>query len=205
MAHQSWSKKHQLSPDRRQLRRRRRRLGKLPLLMIPFLLPLVWMGYRDLENNWLQPDAIFILGGETGREKLGAQFAAQHPSLPVWISGGAPQGYTKKVFAKAGNNPNNLHLDYQASDTVTNFTTLVDRFQSEGIDTVYLFTSDDHMPRARIIGEIVFGSRGIKIKPVSFRSGRAVESRTKIFRDTARSILWLITGYTGAITIQSGR
>jgi uncharacterized SAM-binding protein YcdF (DUF218 family) len=123
----------------------------------------------------------------------------------VWISGGAPPGYTKKVFAKAGNNPKNLHLDYQASDTVTNFTTLVDRFQTEGITTVYLVTSDDHMPRARIIGEIVFGSRGIKVKPVSFVSGRPVETRTKMFRDSARALMWLATGYTGAMTTPSER
>jgi uncharacterized SAM-binding protein YcdF (DUF218 family) len=201
MAHQSWSRKyHRLTHSPKF--RPHWRLGKLLFLLAPVFLPRLWIEYRDWENTWLQPQAIFILGGETGREKFGAKFAQHHPSLPVWISGGAPQGYAKRVFIKAGNNPQNLHLDYQASDTVTNFTTLVDRFQSAGINTVYLVTSDDHMPRARAIGEIIFGSRGIKIKPVCFISGRPVEPFTKTVRDSARSILWLTTGYTGASVLQ---
>ena len=83
------------------------------------------------------------------------------------------------------------------SDTVTNFTTLVDRFKSKGITSVYLVTSDDHLPRARVIGEIVFGSKGIKVKPTSFESGRDSEPVQKTVRDGFRSILWVITGYVG--------
>ena len=90
-----------------------------------------------------------------------------------------------------------MHLDYQAIDTVTNFTTLVDRFKSKGITSVYLVTSDDHIHRARVIGEIVFGSRGIKIKPVTFISDRDSEPIQKIVRDGFRSLLWLTTGYAG--------
>jgi uncharacterized SAM-binding protein YcdF (DUF218 family) len=177
--------------------RRRWQLWKLLLLLSPLLLPFAWFGYRDLENSWIEPQAIFVLGGETGREKFAAQFAQEHPTLPVWISGGAPKKYTKRVFAKAGMGSQNLHLDYQASDTVTNFTTLVDRFESQGIKSVYLVTSDDHMQRARLIGEIVFGSRGIKVKPVTFVSHRAAEPKAKTLRDGFRSLLWLATGYGG--------
>ena len=155
------------------------------------------MGYREVENTWIQPQAIFILGGEEEREIFGAKFAHAHPRLPVWISSGAPPSYAKKVFKKAGISADNLHLDYRAIDTVTNFTTQVDRFKSKGINSVYLVTSDDHLPRARIIGEIVFGSRGIKVKPITFESGRDLEPIQKTVRDGFRSVLWLITGYAG--------
>jgi uncharacterized SAM-binding protein YcdF (DUF218 family) len=178
-------------------RRHRWRLWKFILPISPLLLPIAWIGYRELENTWIQPQAIFVLGGEEERELFAAKFAHQHPNLPVWISGGAPQGYAKKVFKKAGVSTDNLHLDYRAIDTVTNFTTLVDRFESKGITSVYLVTSDDHMQRARAIGEIVFGSRGIKVKPVTFTSGRPSEPIQKTVRDGFRSLIWLTTGFSG--------
>jgi uncharacterized SAM-binding protein YcdF (DUF218 family) len=197
MAHNHTFSRSPQYPSRRSRSRRGFRLWKLLVTLSPLLLPFAWFGYRELENTWVEPQAIFVLGGETGREKFAAQFAREHPDLPVWISGGAPKGYTNRVFDKARVDKKNLHLDYQASDTVTNFTTLVDRFEAQGIDCVYLVTSDDHMQRARTIGEIVFGSRGIKIKPVTFESHRESEPTRKIVRDGIRSLVWWATGYSG--------
>jgi uncharacterized SAM-binding protein YcdF (DUF218 family) len=39
----------------------------------------------------LQPDAIFVLGGATERERFAAKFAQQHPDLPIWVSSGSPK------------------------------------------------------------------------------------------------------------------
>jgi uncharacterized SAM-binding protein YcdF (DUF218 family) len=181
----------------KQRRQRSWRLWKLLLLISPLLLPIGWIGYREVENTWIQPQAIFVLGGEEGREIFAAKFAYTHPNLPIWISGGAPPEYARRVFKKAGVSTDNLHLDYRAIDTVTNFTTLVDRFESKGITSVYLVTSNDHIQRARVIGEMVFGSRGIKVKPVTFTSNRPSEPIQKTVRDGFRSLLWLITGYAG--------
>ena len=52
------------------------------------------------------------------------------------------------------------------------------------------------MTRARIIGEIVFGSRGIVLKPLAVPSSLPPEPIEKAVRDGARSILWLATGHT---------
>jgi uncharacterized SAM-binding protein YcdF (DUF218 family) len=197
MAHQHRIPRSQSAPSRKRRRRHGLQWWKLSIAVSPLLLPLGWVGYREIENTWIQPQAIFILGGEEEREIFGAKFARTYPRLPVWISSGAPPTYAKKVFKKAGVSAGNLHLDYQAIDTVTNFTTLVDRFKSKGITSVYLVTSDDHLPRARVIGEIVFGSQGIKVKPITFESGRDSEPIQKTVRDGFRSILWLITGYAG--------
>jgi uncharacterized SAM-binding protein YcdF (DUF218 family) len=102
------------------------------------------------------------------------------------------------VFADAGIELNRLHIDHAAVDTVTNFTTLVDRFSARGIKSVYLITSDYHMRRSQIIGEIVFGSRGIHLKPVSVPSRYKAEPLSKSLRDGARAVLWLATGHTGS-------
>jgi uncharacterized SAM-binding protein YcdF (DUF218 family) len=166
--------------------------------LVPILAILLWLGYKEIESYFVEPQAIFVLGGEPLREQFAAKFARQHPNIPIWVSGGTPEPYAKSVFTKAGINWRRVHLDYQAVDTVTNFTTVVERFQAQGINRVYLITSDDHMLRARIIGEVVFGSRGITIKPISVNTGRSPESIDKSLRDGARAIVWWATGYTGA-------
>jgi uncharacterized SAM-binding protein YcdF (DUF218 family) len=160
--------------------------------------PILWFGWRELENSWLQPEAIFVLGGETEREKFAARLAAKHPKLPIWVSGGAPISYAKKVFAKENVDLNRLHIDHHAVDTVTNFTTMVKTLQQAGVKSVYLVTSDDHMARSRLVGEIIFGSHGIAVKPVSFVSNRPDESWQKVLRDGGRAVLWVFTGKTGA-------
>lgn len=185
---------------------RHRTLSKLVLKGFPrfvvFALPLMVMwGYREVQSQFMKPQAILVLGGSTERlerEKFTAKFAKKHPNIPIWISGGSPKVPTRQVFSKQGVDLKRLHLDYDAVDTVTNFTTLVDELEARGIRKVYLITSDYHMRRASVIGEIVLGSRGIDMQPVSVPSGETDEPIEKCVRDGVRSVLWLTTGYTGA-------
>ena len=161
---------------------------------------MLWLGYKLL-SSLEPPQAVLVLGGSTPaleREKFAAQLGSQHPDLQIWVSGGSTKIYTERVFDKAGIDRSRLHLDYQARDTVTNFTTLVDELQARGIKRVYLVTSDYHMRRARVVGEIVFGSRGIVLKPVPVPTERSPEPIEKAMRDGARALLWVTTGHTGA-------
>lgn len=179
-------------------RRSRTRKSSFPwlLLMLPIVL---WMGVRLARFYFEQPDAILMLGGSGGeREKFTAQFARQHSNLPIWISSGAPREYSEWVFSSAGIKLDRLHLDYQATDTVTNFTTLVDQLRDRGVHSVYLVTSDYHIRRAQIIAEIVLGSRGIQVKPIAVPSGKPQEPLSKSMRDGGRALLWVTTGHTGA-------
>jgi uncharacterized SAM-binding protein YcdF (DUF218 family) len=162
------------------------------------LLMACWFGYQQLKSEFQRPQALLVLGGATEREVFAAKFAQEHPALPIWVSSGSNPEFAEWVFSEAGIKSDRLHLDYRAVDTVTNFTTLVDELKAKGIESVYLITSDDHMRRAQIIGEIVLGSRGISFKPVAVPSGRTPEPVQKALRDGARAILWLTTGYTGA-------
>lgn len=159
------------------------------------------MGYKQV-RSLETPQAVLVLGGSSSkleRERLAAKLALQYPDLPIWVSSGSTnKNYVTRVFANAGINPQRLHLDYEAKDTVTNFTTLVDDFQFLGINRVYLVTSDYHMRRARLVGEIVLGSRGIDLQPVVVPTKKASETRSKALRDGVRAVLWVITGRTGA-------
>lgn len=161
---------------------------------------LLW-GYKEIQSQLVQPQAILVLGGSTTkleRERFTADFARKHPNLPIWISGGSPPSVTRRVFAKAGINTKRLHLDYEANNTVENFTTIVDELESSGIKSVYLITSDFHMRRAKVVGEIILGSQGIVFKPVPVPSQNSPEPIEKSIRDGVRAIIWVATGYTGA-------
>jgi len=141
-----------------------------------------------------EPQAILVLGGSPTREKFAAQFALEHPQLPIFVSSGSPEEYAQYVFDRAGVSRDRIHLDYRAVDTVTNFTIMVTELQKRKITHVYVITSEFHMPRALVIGKIVLGSRGIEMYPVTIPSEIKSENPTKALRDGLRSVFWLVTG-----------
>ncbi|MEM9446950.1 MAG: YdcF family protein [Cyanobacteria bacterium P01_E01_bin.6] len=144
------------------------------------------------------PQVIFTLGGGSGREEFTALFAQQHPTLDIWVSSGASTQQAKDIFRRAAIADNRINIDRRAIDTVTNFTSLVKDFRDRDIHHLYLITSDFHMRRARAIAFFVFGSRGITTTPVIIPSQQPNESLIKVARDIGRSILWIVTGHTGA-------
>jgi uncharacterized SAM-binding protein YcdF (DUF218 family) len=143
-----------------------------------------------------EPEIILILGGGADREHFAAKFAQQRPHLKIWVSTGSAQA--NEIFQAAGIDQSRVYLDCRATDTVTNFTTVVPDFKQRGIQHVYVLTSDFHLPRSSAIANIVFGSQGIAYTPVSIPSNRSPESKLRIARDIGRSIVWLLTGRTGA-------
>ena len=157
-----------------------------------------WGGYKQLQQWLVRPEAMLVLGGAEERERYAAKLAQKHSDLVVWVSSGSPRWYVEQIFQQEGIARDRVRLDYQAQDTVTNFTTLVDDLKAQNIDSVYLVTSENHMRRARVIGEIVFGSRGITLKPVAVPTDSPAESWQKSLRDGCRAVLWVTTGHTGA-------
>lgn len=142
------------------------------------------------------PELIFVLGGGNGRERLAAQFAHIHPTLEIWVSSGTRD---TAEFAAARIPLSRVRLDHRASDTVTNFTSMVEDLKRHQIQHVYLVTSDFHMLRAQTIATLVFGSQGIAVTPIPVPDHeRPNESPIRIARDAGRSLLWLATGRTGA-------
>ncbi|WP_290885681.1 YdcF family protein [Fischerella sp.] len=145
-----------------------------------------------------QPQAFLILGGEPAREKYTAELAQWYPSLEIWVSSGIHAEETRKIFSANGVRSTRVHIDHRAVDTVTNFTTLIPDFRRYRIQHLFLITSDFHMPRAKAIATLVLGSQGIAFTPVSVPSNQPKESNLRILRDICRSLLWIVTGRTGA-------
>ena len=144
------------------------------------------------------PQAILTLGGGHEREVFTAEFAIAHPNLPIWISTGTKEVRARAIFQEANINNRRVYLDRRATDTVTNFTTLATDFKKQKIQHIYLITDDFHLPRARAIAWLVFGSQGITYTPIARTTTRKAEPTTKIIRDILRSYLWIISRRTGS-------
>lgn len=147
-----------------------------------------------------QPQAVLVLEGNSDRITFAAQFAQQHPGLPIWISGN-PKGLerNRRIFRQAQIPMQQVHFDFCAIDTVTNFTCNVEPFTAQQIRHVYLITSDNHMRRSPSIAILVFGSRGIVVTPVAVSSeGQPSEHLLETVRDCIRSLIWLLTGWSSA-------
>ena len=163
------------------------------------VLPVVMLGQGYIKAELREPEAILVLGGAAEREHFAAELANQHPDLEVWVSSGTNPEYAQWLFQEANVPSDRVHLDYRAVDTVTNFTTLVTDLKAEGVESVYLVTSDYHMRRASIIAQVVLGSHGITFEPVPVPSEYDMaEPLLRGLRDGARAVLWVFTGQTGS-------
>lgn len=159
----------------------------------------MWLGQSQIKSHLREPGAILVLGGAIEREQFAAEFAQQNPELEIWVSSGTNPEYAQWLFQEADIAPDRLHLDYRAVDTVTNFTTVVEDLKHEGVESVYLVTSDYHMRRAKIIAQVVLGRHDIAFQPVPVPSDDAMtEPLLRGLRDGARAMLWVVTGQTGS-------
>jgi uncharacterized SAM-binding protein YcdF (DUF218 family) len=173
--------------------------------VIVMALPMAWLAQWHMQGYFSKPKVALVLGGDIKREQFAAEFARSQSDLSVWVSSGSNPEYAQWVFDSAHIPSDRLRLDYQAVDTVTNFTTLVDDLDKAGVESVYIVTSDYHMRRALIIAQVVLGSRGIHFKPLIVPSDREPETLTRGIRDGARAVLWVFTGRTGSEFVRLSR
>lgn len=141
------------------------------------------------------PQMILVLGGDVERERVAADLAARD-GLPVLVSGGSNPEYAHWLFGRQGLDHGRVQLDYRATDTLTNFTSIVDELKRAKVRHVLLVTSSDHMQRAMLVGRVVAGSRGIGLTPVEVPCGDRCtpEGWRKVWGDGARAALWVLTG-----------
>ncbi len=146
------------------------------------------------------PQAIFVLGGEPDRMEFAGKFWQSHSHLNIWVSDySSNEEPNRRIFQQSGVPSERLRFDGRATDTVTNFTSLVGDFEERGLQHIYLITSDYHMRRSRAIATIVLGSRGIAVTPVAVPSTeQKSESLVRVLRDCGRSVLWIVSGRSGA-------
>ncbi len=176
-------------------RRRRRRPRGRRLLLLAGLGLGVWLSRGLWRPPLPPPQLIFVLGGDVERERVAAELA-RRDGLPVIVSGGSNPEYAHWLFRGRGLDDNRVRLDYRATDTLSNFTSVVDDLKLAKIRHMLLITSSDHMDRALLVGRVVAGSRGIALTPVTVPCGERCEPEDwrKVWGDGLRAGLWLLTG-----------
>lgn len=143
------------------------------------------------------PSAIVVLGGGIERELLAASLARKTPQLAVIVSSGSLLPCLRQYFeVQAGIAPARLHADFRATDTLSNFTATLPLLQRAGHRHVVLVTSDGHLPRARVMAWLIWGSHGIVFSPAVVRQSVAAESDLKTVVDAVRALSWLVAGDT---------
>lgn len=181
-------------PTPRRRRRRRPRRGRW-LLALLAAAGLVLLSRGLWQPPLPPPQIILVLGGDVERERVAADLAARD-GLPVLVSGGSNPEYAHWLFGRQGLDHGRVQLDYRATDTLTNFTSIVDELKRAKVRHVLLVTSSDHMQRAMLVGRVVAGSRGIGLTPVEVPCGDRCTPETwrKVWGDGARAALWVLTG-----------
>lgn len=157
---------------------------------------LVWLSRGWWWPTPPPPQLILVLGGDLERERHAAAIAGER-GLPVVVSGGSNPEYAHWLFEQRQGLPSHrVTLDYRATDTLTNFTSLVDDLRRARVRHALLVTSSDHMDRALLVGRIVAGSRGIHLTPEPVDCGDQClpEGRRKVWGDGLRAALWVVSG-----------
>jgi uncharacterized SAM-binding protein YcdF (DUF218 family) len=156
---------------------------------------LAWLSRGLWQPPLPPPQLILVLGGDLDRERVAGSLA-RRDGLPVLVSGGSNPEYATWQFGQQGLDAARVHLDYRATDTLTNFTSVVDELRRAKVRHVLLVTSSDHMNRALLVGRLVAGSRGISLTPVAVPCGSRClpEGRRKVWGDGLRAALWVLTG-----------
>jgi uncharacterized SAM-binding protein YcdF (DUF218 family) len=156
---------------------------------------LIWLSRGLWQPPLPPPQLILVLGGDVERERVAGELA-RRDGLPVLVSGGSNPEYAHWQFGLQGLDQRRVQLDYRATDTLSNFTSVVDELKRSKVRHVLLVTSSDHMPRALLVGRVVAGSRGIALTPVAVPCGARCdpEGRGKVWGDGLRAGLWVLTG-----------
>ena len=144
------------------------------------------------EFSSIMKKAILELGGNINRLDTALELAKQHPDALIIISSeGDPAGCLAKLKA-AGIPKDRFILDYNAWDTVTNFTTTMPLIEKYEIDELYVVTDLFHIPRSKAICETIYFFRGVVRHYVPHGND---DHKETIWYDFIRSLIWRLSNH----------
>lgn len=173
----------------------------------------------ETDQGLVPVDAILLLGGDAERERLAANLAAGNtrgfressigiseltieilaqPCIPIFISSG--HGNVREIFISAGVDAKRIRIDTRATDTVTNYTTMVPPLRAAGYHHIAVVTSDYHSRRAALIARHIFRALEMQYTlctlPSSSECGLDIsETELRCWRDFIRIWLWIVCGF----------
>ncbi|MGB6300787.1 MAG: YdcF family protein [Rivularia sp. (in: cyanobacteria)] len=138
-------------------------------------------------------DAFFVLGGSIKREIYVAELAQKYPQIPILISSGSEDPCILLIFQRQTAPMENVWLEKCADSTFDNFYYSIPILRQWGVRKVKLITSTTHLPRAKLMAQILLGSHGMWVSPDIIQEQGIPGNREywwKTALDVTRSILW---------------
>ena len=138
-------------------------------------------------------DAFFVLGGSIKREMYVAELAQKKPQIPILISSGSKDPCIWLIFQRQTAPMDNVWLEKCADSTFDNFYYSIPILRQWGVHKVKLITSTTHLPRAKLMAQILLGSQGMWVEPDIIQEQGIPGNREyslKTALDVTRSIFW---------------
>ena len=138
-------------------------------------------------------DAFFVLGGSIKREMYVAELARKYPQIPILISSGSKDPCIWQIFQRKTAPMNNVWLEKCADSTFDNFYYSIPILQRWGVRKVKLITSTTHLPRAKLMAQILLGSHRMWVEPDIIQEQGIPGNREYAWKtalDVTRSIFW---------------
>jgi uncharacterized SAM-binding protein YcdF (DUF218 family) len=137
---------------------------------------------------------ILHLGGNIQRLQKTIQVAHQYPESKVIVSSESDPRSCLQILLDGGISRDRIIFDYNAWDTVTNFTKTYELIKSLNTTDLHIVTDGFHMLRSLGIGQIVYYKKNVKCIPEKSSQGEP-EHWKLVLADYGRAALWRFTGY----------
>jgi uncharacterized SAM-binding protein YcdF (DUF218 family) len=139
-------------------------------------------------------EIILHLGGSLQRLTKTIQLAKEKPTSLIIVSSEGDPREVMRTLLGAGIERYRIVLDYQAWDTVTNFTKTKPLIKKTGTTKLYVVTDGFHMTRSMGIGHIVYFGSDMSLVACPSSDGGS-EPWDLLIGDWIRALVWRLTGY----------
>ena len=142
-------------------------------------------------------DVILELGGNINRLYKVLELAEQYPQAKIVVSSEGGPDRCVAILRGAGITDDRFLFDFNAWDTVTNFTNTLKLIKSFRPKNVYVVTDKFHMKRSMAIANAVFFLSFIKLIPCPYMGSEPhdPENPKYVRDDRFRAWLWRLTGH----------
>jgi len=139
-------------------------------------------------------ETILHLGGSLQRLTKTIELAKEKPTSLVVVSSEGDPREVMRTLLDGGIERYRIVLDYQAWDTVTNFTKTETLIKNVGTKTLYVVTNYFHMARSMGIAHVIYFLSDVKLVASPSSAGGS-EPWDLLLGDWLRALVWKLFGY----------
>lgn len=139
---------------------------------------------------------IIELGGSPHRLNKAIEIYKQNPDALILISSETNPRLCVDMLNKAGIPKDKYIFDFNAWDTITNFTETYKFIRSKDTKKLFIVTDRFHMRRSMKIAKNVYLFTGVNLIPCESLEGdlNRKESNSQVFNAFVKSLVWKFTG-----------